>query len=289
MSRPVADSPAARLRLGLKRLMWPGTNWVSRDKARVVAMLQRGTSDRPIRTLDCGCGNAFFTHQAALRDSTCLGITIHDWERQSCEEMRTYLDVPESIMQFRTCTLEQLSREADQRGRFDQVLLFDVLEHIRDDRRCLEQVHSLLNEDGLVYITVPNRDWQGNADHLRVTRKEDGWHVRNGYAMEQLERLLESSGFEPVDRLRIGHLGSTLVTRIQHRLFRSRIDPLTVLFYPVLKTLAVLCSIWSDPHTNFVLARRRTPSPVRPDPRLEWGPAEAHASWSTADAEEVEA
>ncbi|MEO6809818.1 MAG: methyltransferase domain-containing protein, partial [Isosphaeraceae bacterium] len=263
------------------------------DKARVVAMLQRGNPDQTIRTLDCGCGNAFFTHQAALRGSTCLGITIHEWERQSCEEMRVFLDVPESIMQFRTCTLEQLSREADQRGQFDQVLLFDVLEHIRDDQRCLEQVHALLNEDGLLYITVPNRDWQGNADHLRVTRKEDGWHVRNGYAMEQLEQLLESNGFEPVDRLRIGHLGSTLVTRIQHRLFRSRIDPLTVLFYPILKPLAVLCSVWNDPHTNFVLARRRTPSPVRPDPRREWGPPEAHAAWATADAdadaEEVEA
>ncbi len=92
----------------------------------------------------------------------------------------------------------------------------------------MRQIHALLAENGLVYITTPNRDWQGNADRIRVTRNEDGWHVRNGYTIEQLESILEQNGFEPVDRLRFGTKGSTLVTWIQHRIFRSWIDPLTV-------------------------------------------------------------
>jgi len=61
--------------------MFPGTNWVSRDKARVVKMFLNGTADRPVRTLDCGCGNAYFALQAVRRGARCLGITIHDWER----------------------------------------------------------------------------------------------------------------------------------------------------------------------------------------------------------------
>ena len=255
--RPPRDL-AARIRLTLKSWLWPGINWVSRDKAAAVAMLQRGTPERPIRTLDCGCGNAYFAFEAVRRGATCLGITIHDWERRSCEEMADFLEVDESRMAFRVQRLDDLAVDPEAIGSFDQVLLFDVIEHIRDDRAAIRQIRDLLNDDGLVYITTPDRDYQGNADHLRVTRSEDGWHVRNGYTMEQLEALLESCGLEPVDHLKFGTLGTTWVTRIQHKVFRSAILPLTVLTFPLLKLLALLGSSWADHHTIFVLARKRS-------------------------------
>lgn len=262
---PVASNPRRRpalglmthLRLTLKHWLWPGVNWVSRDKAAVVRMFQRGTAEQPVRTLDCGCGNAYFTFEAVKRNSTCLGITIHDWERQSCQEMADFLGVPPDQMEFRTQRLDDLVRDPGARDSFDQVLLLDVIEHIRDDRAAMRQLRELLNDNGLLYITTPDRDYQANADHLRVTRVEDGWHVRNGYTMEQLERLLEETGFEPLDHLRFGTLGSTLVTRIQHRLFRSAVLPLTVAFFPLLKLVALLFSPWKDRHTIFVLARKR--------------------------------
>jgi len=246
-----------RLRLGLKRWMWPGTNWVSRDKAHLVRMLRPGTAERPVRTLDCGCGNAFFAHQAVLRGAECTGITIHDWERQKCEEMREYLGIPRRQMDFRVQRLDELADDPAAQGQFDQVLLLDVIEHIMDAKATFRQIHGLLDEDGFVYVTTPARDWQANADAIRVTPVEDGWHVRNGYTFEQLEAVLESAGFEPIDRLRYGTLGSTVVTRIQHTLFGRWIDPLTVAFYPILKAIAVVLSPWRDTHTIFVIARKK--------------------------------
>jgi len=254
-------SLAERAKLLVKVAMFPGTNWVSRDKSKLVRMLLQGTAGRPIRTLDCGCGNAYFSHQAVLRGSRCLGITIHEWEKQHCEQVRSFLGISDEELAFRVATLESLAADPAAQGQFDQVLLLDVIEHILDVPAALRQIHQLTAEDGLVYITTPNRDWQGNADRIRVTRYEDGWHVRNGYTLEQLESLLERAGFEPVDRLRFGTKGSTLVTWIQHHLFRTWIDPLTVLFFPVLKLLALLLSPWRDTHTIFVLARRRRPAP----------------------------
>lgn len=253
---------AERCRFWIKKRMWPGTNWVSRDKAAVVASLLEGTAEHPIETLDCGCGNAYFAYEAVKRHSRCLGITIHDWERESCEAMRDYLGVSPEILEFRVSSLEGLANDRALHGRFDQVLLFDVIEHIRDAKAALGQLHGLLNENGLIYITTPNRDWQGNypSGGRRVTRVEDGWHVRNGFTFEQLEAVLESVGFEPVDRLRFGTLGSTAVQAIQHRLFGRQIDPLTVAFYPVLKLIAWVLSPWRDPHTIFVLARKRSAS-----------------------------
>ncbi len=265
-------SPGQRARLLLKYLMYPGTNWISRDKSKVVRMFLTGTPDRPIRTLDCGCGNAFFAHRAIQRHSRCVGITIHDWEKKNCEEMRSFLGLAEDQLELRVTSLEQLAAQPSLHEKFDQVLLLDVIEHIMDAPKALRQIHGLMSANGLVYITTPHRDWQGNADRIRVTRTEDGWHVRNGYTFEQLESILEQNGFEPVDRLRFGTKGSTLVTWIQHRLFRSWIDPLTVLFFPLLKLAAIVLSPWKDPHTIFVLARKQSQrvNALEPDIECSW-------------------
>jgi SAM-dependent methyltransferase len=246
-----------RIRLWIKLLMWPGTNWVSRDKSRVVHHLLRGKPDEPVRTLDCGCGNAYFAYQAVQRDSHCVGITIHEWERRNCEEMREFLGIPAEQMRFCTERLDRFADHAENEGAFDQVLMFDVIEHILDAQEALRQIHVLLGENGFLYLTTPNRDWPRNASKPRVSRAENGWHVRNGYTFEQLESLLDECGFEPIDRLRFGTLGSTLVMKIQHGVFRSLIDPLTLLFFPVLKLISVVLSPWSDTHTIFVLARKK--------------------------------
>jgi 2-polyprenyl-3-methyl-5-hydroxy-6-metoxy-1,4-benzoquinol methylase len=250
-------SAITRLRLGLKALLFPGTNWVSRDKSSVVRQFLSGTAEQPLKTLDCGCGNAYFSYQAVRRGSRCLGITIHEWEKRNCEEMRAYLGLSEQELEFRLGSLETLAADPEQEGQYDQVLLLDVIEHILDAGKALGQIHGLLGDSGFVYVTTPDRDWQAHADRIRVTRTEDGWHVRNGYTFEQLERVLEDAGFEPIDRLRFGTLGSTVVTWIQHRVFRSWVDPLTVLTFPALKLISWMLSPWRDTHTIFVLARKR--------------------------------
>ncbi|WP_422931208.1 class I SAM-dependent methyltransferase [Singulisphaera sp. PoT] len=265
MLRAYTANVPSRARLLLKYLLFPGTNWVSRDKSAAVKMFRTGTAEKPVRTLDCGCGNAFFTHQAALRNAKCLGITIHEWEKQNCEEMRDFLGYSDEQMEFRVARLDELAADPEQRRQYDQVLLFDVIEHIMDAPATFRQIHDLLDEDGFVYISTPDRDWQRNASRIRVTPVEDGWHVRNGYTFDQLEAVLEQNGFEPIDRLRFGTLGSSLVIWIQHTLFRSKIDPLTVVFYPFLKALSILLSPFRDTHTIFVLARKkRVPAALAP-------------------------
>jgi len=257
-SIPTKPGFLARALLTLKFRMWPGTNWVSRDKSAVVQHLLQGTDEQPVRTLDCGCGNAYFAYEAVRRGATCLGITIHDWERRNCEEMRDFLQISADRMAFRTDRLDRFADDSANHRAFDQVLLFDVIEHIMDAGAALRQVHVLLDDNGFVYLTTPDRDWGANASKIRVTRFEDGWHVRNGYTFEQLEAVLEESGFEPIDRLRFGTLGSTVVQKIQFSLFGRFIDPLSVLFFPILKAISVALSPWRDNHTICVIARKKS-------------------------------
>ncbi|MEM9022075.1 MAG: class I SAM-dependent methyltransferase, partial [Planctomycetota bacterium] len=225
--------------------------------SRVVRCLLRAKPGQTLQTLDCGCGNAYFTYEAHKRGSTTLGITIHDWEQRACEEMRDYLGVPADKMEFRVERLEKLAADPAYHNRYDQVLLFDVIEHIRDDRAALRQIHSVLNENGLLFLSTPDKDYMGNFTLMqtRVTRVEDGWHVRNGYTFEELESAMRDAGFEPVDRLRFGTWGTTVVCWIQNKVFRSKQDVLTTALYPLLRVLS-WCLPKRHTHTIFVLGRK---------------------------------
>jgi hypothetical protein len=44
--------------------MYPGTNWVSRDKKALTNTLLSGIQDKPVGTFDCGGGNAYFYYLA---------------------------------------------------------------------------------------------------------------------------------------------------------------------------------------------------------------------------------
>lgn len=55
--------------------------------------------------------------------------------------------------------------------------LFDVLEHIEDDRGFVAQLHRILKQDGFLYATVPAHQWlwsssdEGSQHHRRYTRQ----------------------------------------------------------------------------------------------------------------------
>jgi len=67
--------------------------------------------------------------------------------------------------------------------------LFDVVEHIEDDRAFIARVHDLLRPGGLVYVTVPAHQWLWS-----VTDVEAG-HFRR-YSTAQLSERFRDAGFE---------------------------------------------------------------------------------------------
>ena len=66
--------------------------------------------------------------------------------------------------------------------------LFDVLEHMPDDRAALAQLADLLPRDGRLYLTVPAYQW------LWSTEDDLGGHHRR-YSAGSLRRVVEAAGF----------------------------------------------------------------------------------------------
>lgn len=92
---------------------------------------------------------------------------------------------------------------------FDKVLLSEVLEHLPDDARALEEIHRILKPGGILSVSVPHVDYPFLWDPIGRIRDNLGmkplrsgplvgiWtnHVRL-YDPDALLDLLESAGFE---------------------------------------------------------------------------------------------
>jgi len=76
-----------------------------------------------------------------------------------------------------------------EKGSVSAVGLFDVVEHIRDDRAFLMEIHRLLRPRGRLYLTVPAYGW------LWSREDEAAGHFRR-YSRRGLGRLLREVGFE---------------------------------------------------------------------------------------------
>lgn len=71
--------------------------------------------------------------------------------------------------------------------RFDLVCLFDVLEHIENDRAALAALHACLKPGGRVLISVPAYRWLWSAH-------DESLHHQRRYRLREVATLCEDSG-----------------------------------------------------------------------------------------------
>lgn len=67
--------------------------------------------------------------------------------------------------------------------------LFDVIEHVPDDRLFLRELHGLLADGGILLVTVPTYSWLWSGED------EQGGHYRR-YTLSSLRSTVESVGLE---------------------------------------------------------------------------------------------
>ncbi len=87
---------------------------------------------------------------------------------------------------------------------FDGVLIGEVLEHLRDDVRALENIRRVLKPDGKLMVSLPFfNDWE--EGHMRIHSPESG------------RRLIKMGGFEVLDFLeRPAILAPNFLNLFQH-------------------------------------------------------------------------
>lgn len=201
------------------------------------------------------------TIAAAGVGGSALGISLEPDAMERARAFRDILGMSGEKCQFKTMSIYDLPHA--ELPQFDQIILFEVLEHLYHDHWAIDYCSKLLKDDGWLHITVPNRD---NHRHFEgVFRRENGQHLRHGYDFQSLESLLRESGLEPIDREGVGGLGTiwgflavAKVRQLPGILGQGLSVLVFFLAWPFVKLLDL---IPSQPWSLYVLAAKRNQKP----------------------------
>lgn len=205
--------------------------------------------------LEIGCGNGYVLDRLhrAYPALVLHGTELYDeglaYARERLGDAATLTQADATDLRF---------REA-----FDAIGAFDVIEHIEDDRRVLENVHAALRSRGGLLVTVPQHPWLWSDTDVAAC------HVRR-YARAELREKLETAGFEV---LRITSFVSILLPAMllaRRRRRREGMDeveaelalpePLNAIGYATLRaeSLAIRCGVdWPAGGSLLAVARKR--------------------------------
>ncbi len=139
----------------------------------------------PGHLLDVGCATGVFLDGMRQRGWTVAGIEVNA-EAARYAQKRLGLEV----------FVGELEEAGYPDAGFDVVTLWDVLEHVRDPRRTLEEIARILQPSGLLVLSLPNPDC---LEARLFGLYWAGWDVpRHLYIFSRsvLERLLAEAGFQ---------------------------------------------------------------------------------------------
>ena len=172
-----------------------------------------------VRTLDAGCGSGAFTLYSAKKDNDSVGISFDERNNKVARERAKVLRLKN--VKFIQGDLRKLG-DIKEIGKFDQIICFETIEHIRDDKKLLKDFFSILYPDGVLLLTAPYKFYK----HLpgdNISDIEDGGHVRWGYTHEEMKNLLNEVGFEVCKMEYVTGMISQNIIRVERML--SKIFP----------------------------------------------------------------
>lgn len=132
------------------------------------------------RVLDVACGTGYGAHEAARSPAVREVIGI-DRSDDALAWARRYYPSPK--VRYRRIDLEQAGWEVDL-GRFDSILAFEILEHLREDRHLMDGIFRALRPGGTAWVSTP-------------LGRGRGWATQDPFHVHQLLRSEFASLFDP--------------------------------------------------------------------------------------------
>ena len=150
-----------------------------------------GSSPRPLRLLDFGCGYGAVLRMLAGRDVSSTGYEPS--AERSIRASRGGFDVVNDL------------NEVANGGPFDLFVCTEVLEHVSDPREVLRFFKRHASPGALLAVTVPQIDPPYLASSM-ATLEEEGrlspvfnpWEHLNYFSAQSLHRLLTEEGFQVI-------------------------------------------------------------------------------------------
>jgi 2-polyprenyl-3-methyl-5-hydroxy-6-metoxy-1,4-benzoquinol methylase len=134
--------------------------------------------------LDIGCGTGEFLNFFKLKGWNTTGIEPNNSARKTAIE-KYGLNIHDE---------KQLDKFKD--SSFDVITMWHVLEHVPDLRMRIQQIKSLIKENGVLIIAVPNIDSKDAKTYGKFWAALDVPRHLYHFNQSSIRKLFENSGFE---------------------------------------------------------------------------------------------
>lgn len=174
-------------------LVYPGLDLHTRNRASLCQFWQSGPRD----VLDAGSGNGYFSWLAYKSGANVVALNFEQSQvEKACAYLIDHRKADPTRLRFEQRNLYDLDRET---RAFDEIICYEVLEHLRRDANVVAQFYRLLKPGGVLHVCCPNRLHPRHQAEVLDT-KESGGHVRAGYTEDDYRKLLEPVGFK-IDKI----------------------------------------------------------------------------------------
>jgi len=150
--------------------------WFQHRNNCIVSVVKKYASNELF--FDIGGGNGFVSK--AIENAGIDGVLIEPGHEAVLNAKKR------NIKNVFCGTLSDLS---ELNGKISTIGTFDVIEHIQDDNKFINEVHSMLKQGGIFFATVPAYKF------LWSDEDTDAGHFRR-YTRKSITQLLKNNGFE---------------------------------------------------------------------------------------------
>ncbi len=150
--------------------------------------------------LDVGCSHGAFDFELARRGYTVVGVDINKESIDVGNKIKNSL----GVKNIRFHHMDILSNHFPDKE-FGAIIMFEALEHIKEDDRLIREFRRILKDDGIIILSVPYAERVDEyiepvgacmtRDGGCICIGEGGSHYRNGYNLDRMRGLLEKNGF----------------------------------------------------------------------------------------------
>lgn len=201
------------------------------------------------KILDAGCGIGLNSFLAARIGHRVVGIDNESEKIRLAKKMLSkskYTNV--SFLENDVTKLNFANNS------FDCVICFEVLEHIENDRKAIQEISRTLKDDGLFILSVPGI---GIISRINQQHKH---HVREGYSLSELRKKLGSDNLRVKKVIKIEHTYIGLAVRFFNDEIHRRSLLITTLLFPLFLPLAIFDGYLPELITpnNWIIVAKKT-------------------------------
>ncbi|HVS96517.1 MAG TPA: methyltransferase domain-containing protein [Puia sp.] len=135
--------------------------------------------------LDVGCGNGVISRSLGEKGFAVRGIDVSEKAIARARELNKFPNV-----RFEVVSAEQLVADGH---RYHAVICSEVLEHLNDPGKLLAVLHQLLDQKGVLIVTVPNGK---GPRELFVTRPIIALQKKNNWMWKAVQRAKRMFGYK---------------------------------------------------------------------------------------------